>query len=83
MFGVPALPFGTARMPRIWTLSVEIIGVRQLHGLITSKAVIAMILALIIPLVIVGVLFAVFFMPMMQVPMVYGQPTGPRMGVFL
>ena len=64
----------------LWTLVVEIIGVRQLHELTTGKAVIAVILALIIPLIVFGVLFAVFFMPMLQGPMGYGPSIGPRMG---
>jgi hypothetical protein len=64
----------------IWTLVVEIIGVRQLHGLTTGKAVIAVILAIVIPLIVFGVLFAVFVMPMMQGLMGYGPSIGPRMG---
>jgi hypothetical protein len=64
----------------IWTLIVEIIGVRQLHGLTTGKAVLAVILAIIIPLIVFGVLFAVFLIPMMQGPMVYGPPYGYGMG---
>ncbi len=67
----------------LWTLVVEIIGVRQLHGLTTGKAVIAVILAIIIPGILVGVLFAVFWMPMMHGPMVSGPPIGPGMGGFL
>lgn len=63
----------------IWTLIVNIIGVRQLHGLTTGKAVLAVILALIIPLIVFGVLF-VSFMPMMQGPMGYGPSIVPRMG---
>jgi hypothetical protein len=65
----------------IWTLVVEIIGVQQLHGLTTGKAVIAVILALIIPLIVFGMLFAVFVIPMMHGPMMpYGPHSGYGMG---
>ncbi|MBN1455088.1 MAG: YIP1 family protein [Methanomicrobia archaeon] len=64
----------------LWTIIVEIIGVRQLHELTTGKAVIAVILALIIPLIVFGVLFAVFFMPLMHGPVGYGPSIVPRMG---
>ena len=67
----------------IWTLVVEIVGIRQLHEFTTGKAVIAVILALIIPLIVFGVIFAVFFMPMMQGPMIHGPPISARMGGFL
>lgn len=67
----------------IWTLIVEIIGIRQLHGLTTGKSVIAVLLAIIIPLIVFGLLFVVFLMPMMQGPMVYGPPMGPGRGGFL
>jgi hypothetical protein len=41
----------------IWSLIVGIIGVRQLHGLSTGKAILAVILAIFIPAVIIGILF--------------------------
>jgi hypothetical protein len=65
----------------IWTFVVEIIGVRQLHGLTTGKAVLAVILAIVIPLIVLGVLVAVFSIPMMQGPMMpYGPHSGYGMG---
>ena len=42
----------------IWALIVSIIGVRQLHGLSTGKAILAVILALIIPAIIIGAMVA-------------------------
>jgi hypothetical protein len=47
----------------IWALIVSIIGVRQLHGLSTGKAVLAVIIALIIPAIIIGAML-VFGGPM-------------------
>jgi len=58
----------------IWSIIVSVIGVRQLHGLSTGKAVIAVILALLIPAIIIGALIA-YLMPMMPVP-----PMGPGFG---
>jgi amino acid transporter len=49
----------------IWMIIVGIIGVRQLHGLSTGTAVIAMILALLIPSIIFVALLA-YLMPMIQ-----------------
>jgi hypothetical protein len=48
----------------IWALIVGIIGVRQLHGISTGKAVLAVILAIVIPAVIIGLLIAAFGHPM-------------------
>jgi hypothetical protein len=47
----------------IWTLIVSIIGIRQLHGLSTGKAVLAVIIAIIIPAIIIGAML-VFGGPM-------------------
>ena len=51
-------------IPAIWTLIVEIIGIRQLHELSTGRAVLAWILAIIIPAIIAGAIFAVFIATM-------------------
>ena len=64
----------------IWSLIVGVIGVRQLHGLSTGKAVLAVILAILIPAVIIGILFATLG-PMMPEPG-YPGPVGPGFGGF-
>jgi len=64
----------------IWALIVGIIGVRQLHGLSTSKAILAVILAIFIPAVIIGILF-VALGPTMPGPG-YPGPIGPGFGGF-
>jgi len=48
----------------IWSVIVEIIGVRQLHGLSTEKAVLAVIIAIAIPLIIYAVIIAAFMVTM-------------------
>ncbi len=65
----------------IWTLIVDIIGVRQLHGLSTGKAVLAVILAILIPAVLIGALI-VAFVPQMPGPIVPGPSYGPGFGGF-
>ena len=52
----------------IWSLIVEIIGIRQLHELPTGKAVLAVIIAIAIPLIIYAVIIAVYIptMPMLR-----------------
>jgi hypothetical protein len=55
----------------IWALIVSIIGVRQLHGLSTGKAILAVILALIIPAIIIVAIVAALS------PMMPGPPIGP------
>lgn len=64
----------------IWSLIVGIIGVRQLHGLSTGKAALAVILAILIPAIIIGILI-VALAPMMPEP---GYPglAGPEFGGF-
>lgn len=64
----------------IWALIVEIIGVRQLHGLSTGKAVLAVIIAIAIPLIIYVAIIAAF-MPLIPGPAFPG-PTGPGFGGF-
>lgn len=64
----------------IWSLIVGIIGVRQLHGLSTGKAALAVILAILIPAVIVVILF-VALGPTMPGPS-YPGPAGPGFGGF-
>ncbi|MEN6443135.1 MAG: Yip1 family protein [Methanoregula sp.] len=44
----------------IWALILEILGIRELHGISTSKAVIAMAIAVIIPLILVIIAAAYF-----------------------
>ncbi|MBN1762932.1 MAG: hypothetical protein JW878_07660 [Methanomicrobia archaeon] len=61
-------------------LIVGIIGVRQLHGLSTGKAALAVILAILIPAVIVVILFAALG-PTMPGPS-YPGPVGPGFGGF-
>jgi hypothetical protein len=61
----------------IWTLIAEILGVRQLHGLSTGKAALAVILAIIIPAILLGLLIATH-LPMM--PVVPGPQMGPGFG---
>jgi len=58
----------------IWSVIVEIIGVRQLHGLSTEKAVLAVIIAIAIPLIIYAVIIAAF---MATMP---GPGLGPGLG---
>ena len=48
----------------IWSLIVEIIGIRQLHELSTGKAVLAVIIAIAIPLIIYAVIIAAFIATM-------------------
>ena len=48
----------------IWSLIVEIIGIRQLHELSTGKAVLAVIIAIAIPLIIYTVIIAAFIATM-------------------
>jgi len=60
----------------IWALIVGIIGIRQLHGISTGKAIIAVIIALIIPLIIIGALIAAFIFGQMMP----GTPMGPGFG---
>jgi len=60
----------------IWSIIVSVIGVRQLHGLSTGKAIIAVIIALIIPLIIIGALISAFIFGHMMP----GTPLGPRFG---
>jgi hypothetical protein len=64
----------------IWSLIVGIIGVRQLHGLSTGKAVLAVILALLIPAIVIGVIIAALG-PTMPGPGDPG-PLGPGFGGF-
>lgn len=64
----------------IWAFIVEIIGIRQLHGLSTGKVVLAVILAIAIPLIIYAILFSAF-MPPTPGPGFPG-PGGPRYGGF-
>ncbi|HUV02721.1 MAG TPA: YIP1 family protein [Desulfobacteria bacterium] len=64
----------------IWTLIVGIIGVRQLHGLSTGKAVLAVILAILIPAIVIGVIIAALG-PTMPGPG-YPGPLGPGFGGF-
>jgi hypothetical protein len=63
----------------IWGLIVEIIGVRQLQGFSTGKAVLAFILAIIVPAILLSMLL-VAFMPLMPGPFVPGPHMGPGFG---
>ncbi len=65
----------------IWALIVGIIGIRQLHGLSTGKAVLAVVLAIVIPFIIYAAI-AFTFMPLMRGPGVPGPHLGPGFGGF-
>jgi len=56
----------------IWSLIVEIIGIRQLHELSTGKAVLAVIIAIAIPLIIYAVIIAAY------IPTMPGPGLGPE-----
>ncbi len=60
----------------IWSFILCIIGIRELAGLSTWKAALAMIIAALIPLVIVVYVFAVFFLPLMHSAMTMTTHTG-------
>lgn len=65
----------------IWTLIVEVIGLRKLHGFSTGKAVLAMLLAIIVPAILISMLILAF-MPLMPGPVVPGPHGGPRFGAW-
>ncbi len=52
----------------IWSLVLEILGIRQLHELTTGKAVLAVIIPLVIIIIVVVALFAVFLISVKQAP---------------
>ncbi len=60
----------------IWGLSVAVIGIRQLHGFSTGRAVLAMILAIIVPAILLSMLLLAF-MPLMPGPLVPEPHMGP------
>ena len=60
----------------IWSFILCIIGIRELAGLSTGKAALAMIIAALIPIVIAVYLFAVFFLPFMHSAMAMTPQTG-------
>jgi len=60
----------------IWGLSVAVIGIRQLHGFSTGKAVLAMILAIVVPAILLSMLLLAF-MPLMPGPVGQGPHMGP------
>jgi hypothetical protein len=64
----------------IWALIVGIIGVRQLHGLSTGKAVLAVIIAIAIPLIVYVAILSAFIATMPG--SVFPGPTGPGFGGF-
>lgn len=65
----------------IWTLIVEVIGLRKLHGFSTGKTVLAMLLAIIVPAILLSMLLLAF-MPLMPGPVVPGPHMGPRFGAW-
>ena len=81
IYGVtPSLVFGWIPLASIlfaiWSFILCIIGIRELAGLSTGKAALAMIIAALIPLVIAVYLFAVFFLPFMHSALVMTPQTG-------
>lgn len=60
----------------IWGLIVGVIGIRQLHGFSTGKAVLAMILAIVVPAILLSMLLLAF-MPLMPGPVGPGPHMGP------
>ena len=71
MYGMtPSLVFGWIPLVGIlfviWSFILDILGIRELAGLSTGKAALAMILATLIPLIIAVYLFAVIFLPFMH-----------------
>jgi hypothetical protein len=64
----------------VYLKAFRIVGVRQLHGHSTGKAVLGVILAILLPAVIIGILF-VALGPTMPEPG-YPGPVGPGFGGF-
>jgi len=63
LFGwIPLISFIFA----IWTLILDIFGVRELCGLSTGRAVTALVVAIVIPVLIIAILVVLFIMPAMM-----------------